>query len=116
MEITDTKRVSFKCENDVYKQLEYLKTFYDAKRDEVLSTVITERYKQIIADLALQAGLLEKEKKVEIHLNKTDFGSTDGYNVFERICEKLDAKGDDGQVSSVKSLIIEVKDIKVLKR
>jgi hypothetical protein len=101
------KRVHFSCDEDVYDKLESLKHLQGLKREEILADAINNRFKDVIAGIAAKEGLIEKMPVVV--LKRAYFEGSSNANLFNEICEILNLKGEDGRVSSIETIKLEIK-------
>lgn len=108
------KRVHFSCDEKVYEKLESLRHLLGKKREEIIEQAINDRFKEIIANIATTEGLLEKSPI--IGLKRSDFDGANNSTVFDEICDKLSLKGEDGQISSIRGIQLEVKTSCVIER
>lgn len=108
------KRVHFSCDEQVYEKLESLRHLLGKKREEIIEQAIIDRFKEVITNLAASEGLLGKSPIIT--LNRSDFDGESNSGLFDEICDKLSLKGEDGQISSIRGIRLEVKTSSVIDR
>lgn len=103
----ETKRVHFSCDAGIFVKLESMKGLLGIKRDKIIENAINSFFKSIIANIAEDEGLIKQNPVIE--LDREFFNETTHPEVFDDICDTLNLKGNDGRVSTVKSIHLEIK-------
>ena len=100
------KRVHFTCSLEVFDKIESLKHLLRQTRDKVMENAVTDLFKDVISNIAVKEGLLEKRPQINI---KREFFNEEEYpGIFDEICDKLSLKGEGGKISSITSIQLDV--------